>query len=131
MMRLYWKRASFEKNFFIPRNDPSDHEQEMLLQLLNKMEIAKYRKRVHFESDPNKDSDKQLKYWKKLYNLPTENFHITERTSGQSTQNKNGKARIWISKKGTKYPNEGKNKYKPNESIRFALYMVMVVITPE
>ena len=62
MMRLYWKRASFEKNFFIPRNDPSDHEQEMLLQLLNKMEIAKYRKRVHFESDPNKDSDKQLKY---------------------------------------------------------------------
>jgi len=130
MMRLYWRRVSFEKNFFMPRNDPSDHEQEILLQLLNKMGVAKYRKRVHFEPAPNKNCDKQLKYWKKFFKLPAENFHITKRESNQKTQNKNGKARIWISKKNQKFTGDNKDHYKANESIRFALYMLMVVITP-
>lgn len=34
-------------------------------------------------------------------------------------------------KKVPSNPNEGKSQYKANECIRFSLYIVMVLITPE
>jgi len=46
----------------------------------------------------------------------------------QKTQNKNGKVRIWISRKGTKLTPSNIDFYEMNQSIRFALYMVMVIL---
>lgn len=125
-LNLYLKTSTFKKTIMSPRNDD---DRLLFVNFLKGIKIAQNRIRVHLTIGSQKSEQKQLKYWVKLLKLPKSNFVIKTKPKNKSTKHPYGQVRIWIAKKHskTKTPIQKDHKTWPAHSLRFTLYMSMII----